>query len=71
MRDTSKATPRRYNTWAGNPIMSDTKLDMTMNEECGSCGGDIGPSTVFVWHHEWEDCRAIHLPVERGGLDER
>jgi len=51
--------------------MSDTKLDMTMNEECGSCGGDIGPSTVFVWHHEWEDCRAIHLPVERGGLDER
>ncbi len=33
------------------------------NEDCGSCGGHIGPSASFVWHYEDEDCRGIKQPV--------
>jgi len=35
-----------------------------MNEQCPSCGADIGPSEHFPWHLDREDCRAIHEPVE-------
>ncbi len=31
-------------------------------EECGSCGGLVGPSREFPWHYEDEDCRAIREP---------
>lgn len=34
------------------------------NEECGSCGADIGPSATFPWHGESEDCRAIRDPLK-------
>ena len=33
-----------------------------MNEDCGSCGGHIGPSPDFPWHYENEDCRGIKQP---------
>ena len=36
-----------------------------VNDDCGSCGGDIGPSIVFPWHFEHEDCRAIREPISR------
>lgn len=35
------------------------------NEDCGSCGGDIGPSDDRPWHYEEEDCRAIREPLEQ------
>ena len=38
--------------------------DASCNESCGSCGADIGESTVFVWHEANEDCRAVRDPVE-------
>lgn len=34
-----------------------------VNNECGCCGGDIGPSPTFPWHYDEEDCRAIREPV--------
>jgi hypothetical protein len=37
---------------------------LDVNEDCGSCGGHIGPSSSFVWHYDDEDCRAIRQPVE-------
>lgn len=33
-------------------------------DECGSCGGDIGPSETYPWHLDSEDCRAIREPGE-------
>jgi hypothetical protein len=38
-------------------------MNDTYNEECGSCGADIGESTSYPWHLEDEDCRAIRHPV--------
>lgn len=32
-------------------------------ESCGSCGADIEPSTVYPWHREDEDCRAVRGPL--------
>ena len=36
---------------------------LEVNEECPICGADIGPSSLFVWHFEEEDCRAIRDPL--------
>jgi hypothetical protein len=36
----------------------------TLNESCGSCGADIGPSTSCPWHEANEDCRAVREPLE-------
>lgn len=41
----------------------DDKMIYSCREECGSCGADIGPSTVFVWHEDYEDCRAVKDPI--------
>lgn len=40
--------------------------DWILNEECGSCGGLIGPSSHYPWHYDSEDCRAIREPLKRG-----
>jgi hypothetical protein len=37
---------------------------LEVNEECGSCGADIGPSSTFPWHSDEEDCRACREPLE-------
>ena len=34
------------------------------DEDCGSCGVHLGPSTSFPWHGEDEDCRSIHEPIK-------
>lgn len=41
-----------------------------LNESCGSCGADIGPSIQFPWHIENEDCRAIRQPIDSARLFE-
>lgn len=36
---------------------------LLVNETCGSCGADIGPSSSYPWHRANEDCRAVREPV--------
>lgn len=36
------------------------------NNDCGSCGGHIGPSSEYPWHYQDEDCRAIREPRPEG-----
>jgi hypothetical protein len=33
-----------------------------MNDDCPTCGADLGPSRYFVWHFPEEDCRALREP---------
>src|ERR1700752_4095095 len=35
----------------------------TINDSCGSCGGDLNPSDSYVWHYPDEDCRALRDPI--------
>lgn len=39
------------------------EIPLAVNEECGTCGGDVGPSSTFPWHYEDEDCRAVREPI--------
>lgn len=40
-------------------------VPLEVNERCGSCGADIGPSSSFPWHDEDEDCRSIRQPLRK------
>lgn len=51
--------------------MSSTATTETINETCGSCNADIGPSATYPWHNEDEDCRAVRQPITDSALPTR
>lgn len=34
------------------------------NEECPTCGVDLGPSSSGEWHFEGDDCLSARPPLE-------
>lgn len=44
--------------------MSESEKEPIEDDDCGSCGADIGPNTEFVWHYADEECRAIRQPLQ-------
>lgn len=49
--------------WEDLPDCEETEA----RESCPSCGADIGLSTVYPWHDEDEDCRAVREPLNEEG----